>query len=291
MLTRNQKLKYLFHSALAIGQKAACTFCDSTDCTVIDRKYVVTKLLECRNCHLYFRFPVDKKDTNAKFYQTAYQEQDNLTTELPDEDALNLIKQKGFHVANRNADRFLNLFGRLFPSKKELRIVDYGCSWGYLTYQFQQYGHDVQGYEISKSRAVFGSEKLGVQIFTDEGQIRSGNDIFFSSHVIEHHPDIRSMIKLAKSVLRDGGYFIAVSPNGSKEYRKLHENAFHHAWGKVHPNYLNAEFYKYIFEGQSYYIGSSPFSLHNIHPLNNEEITDDLSGEELLIVTRVNKSE
>src|SRR5216683_5822231 len=73
-----------------------------------------------------------------------------------------------FSSTSKNANRFLNLFSRLFPGVNSLRIIDYGSSWGYLTYQLAKAGHDVQGYEISKSRAAYGVKNLGVEILTEE---------------------------------------------------------------------------------------------------------------------------
>jgi 2-polyprenyl-3-methyl-5-hydroxy-6-metoxy-1,4-benzoquinol methylase len=287
MLTRNQKIKYLIDSVLASGQKYQCTYCKSEDCKEIDRKYLVTKLMECQNCHLYFRYPVDKKEENADFYQTEYQESDELTTHLPDPSLLEKIKMDRFTYGNKNADRFLNLFARLFPDEKSLRIIDYGSSWGYTSYQFKQAGHQVQGYEISKPRANYGIKNLEVDICLDEKMLRKENHIFFSYHVIEHHPDIASMVSLAKSLLKDGGYFIAFSPNGSPPFRHKNEEIFHRFWGKVHPNFMNADFYKHIFRDQPYYITSNPVIYENIHPLQMQQsVIDDLSGEELLVIAK-----
>jgi 2-polyprenyl-3-methyl-5-hydroxy-6-metoxy-1,4-benzoquinol methylase len=287
MLTSKQKFAYLIDSVLAFGQKIQCTYCGSGNCKEIDRKYLFTKLMECKNCHLYFRYPTDKKETNADFYQIDYKEADQITTELPDHSALEQMKINGFRTANKNGDRFLDLFARLFPSETSLKIIDYGCSWGYLTYQFKKAGHQVQGFEISRPRAEFGIKQLDLEISTDESLLRKENDIFFSSHVIEHHPDIAAMIGLGKSLLKNGGYFVAICPNGSMTYRLKNKKAFHHAWGKVHPNYLNADFYKYVFTDQPYHISSSPIIKENIHPLQKDEtVIDDLSGEELLIIVK-----
>jgi 2-polyprenyl-3-methyl-5-hydroxy-6-metoxy-1,4-benzoquinol methylase len=248
---------------------------------------LITKLMECQNCHLYFRYPTDKKETNANFYQIDYKEADHITTELPDHSVLEQMKMNGFRTANRNGDRFLELFARLFPSEASLKIMDYGCSWGYLTYQFKKAGHQVQGYEISRPRAEYGIKQLGLEIYTDENLLTNEYDIFFSSHVIEHHPDIAAMIELGKSLLKKGGYFVAICPNGSMPYRHKNKDAFHHCWGKVHPNYLNVDFYKYVFGDHPYHISSSPIVKENIHPLrDNEKIIDDLSGEELLIIAK-----
>lgn len=291
MLTRKQKIKYLIDSVLASGQRYQCVYCKSEDCKEIDRKYFVTKLMECQNCHLYFRYPVDKKEENANFYQTEYQESDKITTDLPDTSLLQKMKNEGFTVGSKNANRYLELFARLFPEEKSLRIIDYGSSWGYTSYQFKQAGHQVQGYEISRSRASYGIKNLDVDICMDEKTLRRENHIFFSSHVIEHHPDIASMIHLAESLLINGGYFIAFCPNGSLPFRLKNQEIFHRFWGKVHPNYLNADFYKYVFRNQPHYIASNPIIKNNIHPLQMRETAiDDLSGEELLIIAKFIKT-
>ena len=291
MLTDKQKIKYLFDSLVATGQKRECPFCKSGQTAEIDRKYLVTKLLECQNCHLYFRYPVDKKEVNANFYQAEYQETDHITTDLPDNETLEKMKSDGFITANKNGGRYLDLFRKLFPFSSFLKILDYGSSWGYLAFQFKQAGHQVQAYEISRSRAAYGVKNLGINIVTDENLISGENHIFFSSHVIEHHPDIKAMLQLAKSLLVDGGYFIAFCPNGSLPYRLREPNAFHHNWGKVHPNYLNADFYKEIFHSSPYYIGSNPINLEKIHPLQKgEQVVGELSGEELMVIARIDKS-
>lgn len=288
MLTQKQKIKYLLDSILASGQRVRCTFCQSEDCIEIDRKYFVTRLMECQDCHLYFRYPVDKKEENADFYQTEYQESDSITTDLPDAALLEEMKKNGFRVGGKNADRHLELFKRLFPEEKSLRIIDYGSSWGYTSYQFKQAGHEVQGFEISRSRAAYGIKNLGVDICMDAKLLRKDNHIFFSSHVIEHHPDIASMIRLAKSLLKDGGYFIAFCPNGSLAFRMKNPEIFHRFWGKVHPNYLNVDFYKKVFRGNPYYISSNPMIVDNIHPLQKQDsIIGDLTGDELMVITKI----
>jgi len=291
MLTREQKIKYLFDSIMGSGQKIQCTYCKSGDCKEIDSKYFVTKLMECQNCHLYFRYPVDKKEENADFYQTEYQESDSITTDLPDASVLEKMKLDGFTVGSKNANRYLDLFARLFPSEKSLRIIDYGSSWGYTSYQFKQAGHQVQGYEISRSRAAYGIKNLEVDICMDEKLLRKDNHIFFSSHVIEHHPDIAAMVKLAESLLTDGGYFIAFCPNGSLPFREKNPETFHRFWGKVHPNFLNGDFYTYVFQNRPHYIASSPIIMEDIHPLQmGESVTGDLSGEELMVIARFARS-
>jgi 2-polyprenyl-3-methyl-5-hydroxy-6-metoxy-1,4-benzoquinol methylase len=288
MLSNNQKVGYLFDSALRYFEPVRCTCCGSANCRVIDRKYLVTRLFECENCHIYFRHPVEKSTQNKEFYQEQYQEVDNITALLPSRAELEEMKKNGFVKGNKNADRYHQLFQQVIPDRKPLAVIDYGCSWGYISWQLKEYGHQVQSYEISQSRAAYGNREMGLHIITEEDQLLPEVDIFFSSHVIEHHPSITSMVNLAKKLLKPGGYFIAVSPNGSNDFRRKNPTGFSQGWGKVHPHYLNAAFYKTIFSDLAYYIGSSPFNFNVIKPLEaKQQIIDELSGDELICIARL----
>jgi transcription elongation factor Elf1 len=287
MLLRSQKLQYLLESAKRYNEPIECPYCKSPSASLIDRKYFFTRLYDCDDCHLYFRHPVEKISKNEAFYQNEYIEGDQITTTLPTNEELNVLQQEGFTHGNKNAERYKKIFDSLFPGNNSLRIVDYGSSWGYISSQFIKYGYDVQSYEISKPRAAYGNESLGLNILTDEANIRVENDIFFSSHVIEHHPSISDMLTLARLKLKKGGYFIAISPNGSKQYREKNPEGFHRAWGKVHPNYLNVDFYRTIFKDEPFYIGSSPFNYDLIKSFNlNDQIIDDLASEELIVIVK-----
>ena len=287
MLTPVQKLQYLFNSLVRHGEKVACTYCGSTDCSMIDKKYFVTRLFECNKCHMYFRHPVERIDQNKKFYQEEYEETDNITTLLPSADELENMKKNGFSNGNKNADRYLKIIQQLFPDQKAVSVIDYGCSWGYISWQLKMAGHKVQSFEISKPRADFGNKNLGLDIVTEETKINGNNDIFFSAHVIEHHPSIPAMIDLARKLIGKNGYFIAISPNGSRQYRDHDPNGFHRAWGKVHPNYLNVDFYKTVFKDDPYFIASNPYNISEIRPFGKgDQVIDNLGGEELLVIAR-----
>ena len=46
-------------------------------------------------------------------------------------------------------------------------IFDYGCSWGYGSYQLVQAGFEVISFEVAPSRRRFAREKLGVTTVDD----------------------------------------------------------------------------------------------------------------------------
>jgi hypothetical protein len=289
MLTIKQKMDYLISSIFRSLEKPICPYCGNTSFKIIKRKKIFTKLLDCNECHLYYRFPVEKIETNKKFYQSDYVEFDKITATLPSDSEINDLKMNGFSEGNKNADRYVNLFKKLFKAENtfSIKVIDYGCSWGYISYQFLKNGFDVQGFEISLPRAQFGINKLGVDIKSSEKELRGKNNIFFSSHVIEHHPNLKSMINLGLSLLDSNGYFIAISPNGSINREKIDPN-YHQGWGKVHPNYLNADFYKKVFQKYDYIIGSTPFENFDFADFKvGQQIIGNLSGDELFIIARI----
>jgi hypothetical protein len=96
------------------------------------------------------------------------------------------------------------------------------------------------------------------------------------------------MIEKAKELLKDNGYFFCYCPNGSEEYLKINKKAFHSNWGLVHPFYLNINFFVKQFSKNPYYIGSNLNHTGLMKILNNEQYIDDLTGEELLVLSRPN---
>jgi transcription elongation factor Elf1 len=291
MLTKSQKISYLLYCAMNYATRAVCPSCGSRKSVLIDRKYLVARLFECQNCKLYYRHPSDSIKENLDFYQDAYTEGDGITTYLPPEEELEALKRADFSTAaNRNAGRLKKLFECFFEKLEGVKIIDYGSSWGYLSYQFHAYGMDVESFEISVPRASFGNQSLGLSIRTNETNLRSGNDVFFSSHVIEHVPSVSKMLALGERLLMKDGYLITICPNGSPQYRTRDPRGFHAAWGKVHPNYLNAAFFKKAYSGKPCFITTAPFDFEKIKAWgkHSQIVDNQLRGEELLVICKPN---
>jgi hypothetical protein len=284
----NSKLNYLLHSITHAGEKKICPFCGSEENRIADRKYIITTLVECSRCHLYFRHPSDGKDFNKKFYQEEYEER-GITTDLPDPAQMQKLKADNFRNSEKNYQEKIDLIHAVVKDFEPIRIVDYGSSWGYASFQFRNADMSVQSLEISASRAKFGNENLGLNILTDENSLRPGNDVFFSSHVIEHHPDIRTMTELAKKLLVPEGFYIAFCPNASDAFRKLRPESFHKLWGLVHPNYLSDKFFAYLFSDNPYFIGSNPYDLEALRNWDKgSQVIGNLQGVEIFIISRPN---
>ena len=286
----NQKVSYLLDITIRYFSDHRCPFCRSSSVKVIDRKFWVSRLFECNSCHLYFRHPKDKEGFNKKFYQETYDEP-GLTTNIPDASALEQYKRDNFIGTNKDFTDRIQVINALLPGRK-ISVVDYGTSWGYASYQFKNAGFDVQSFEISRPMAEKGSKLLELDIKYKVEDLRSGNDVFFSSHVIEHLSDINFLLDTGRRLLKKEGLFIAYSPNGSRPFREKQPDIFTALWGMVHPNFLNADFYSTILKDHPFVITSNPYDNISLFSDWNQssQIVGDLSGDELLLICALNKT-
>lgn len=287
-----ERIKYLLRSLWHQFDKSNCPYCQGTKFSLVKRKFIVTRLVECNNCHLLFRLPADSKQFNEEFYQGDYEQSDGITTNLPTDEELIQLRSQNFVNTGKDVSRIIEILTLLFTGSDGVRILDYGASWGYMSYQLIQNGLNVQSYEISKPRANFGNKKLGLQIKTSIQDVNPTNQVFFSSHVIEHVPSIPEMIRHAKELTIDSDdvYFIAYCPNGSFDRLKNKPKQYHQNWGLVHPNYISDRFLQSIFSDCPYFIESDPFSFTALQNWNRmSQYTGSMKGDELLVIARLKK--
>lgn len=259
-----QKIRYLLTCARnnLAEMRFVCPSCGYSCSEVVDRKYFVTSLRRCKQCHLLFRAPTTTADENASFYQEEYAQ--GFTTDYPNSQQLKTYLDKGFSGTEKDYSTYLEVV-RGAGGESGNRLFDFGCSWGYGSYQFQQDGFDVESFEISVPRANFARANLDVKVYSSLSEVSGSFDIFFSSHVLEHVPSVQEAIDFGFSILRPGGLFIAFTPNGSAAYRRKDPKGWHKLWGLVHPNFLDDVYYKYRFSDSSFFLSSNPYSIQDIN--------------------------
>jgi 2-polyprenyl-3-methyl-5-hydroxy-6-metoxy-1,4-benzoquinol methylase len=239
-----------------------------------------------------YRVPTDDLSANFRFYQDAYEQ--GFTTEMPNDEDLDQLLQKGFEGTEKCYRYYISVLRHL-GLRGGARIFDYGCSWGYGSWQLSKAGYQITAYEISKSRANFAKSKLGIECIPDvtectfQVNLQGAFDCFFSAHVLEHVPSPAHVVELAKLALRPGGYFVAFTPNGSEAFRRADPKAWHMFWGKVHPNLLDDEFYRHTFAAQRLHLDTSPINLDALSRFadGDKVTTSDLSKSELLCVAKL----
>lgn len=230
-----------------------CPSCGACGSEAVSRKYWVTTLRRCRACRLLYRAPTSTARASHRHYNGAYRS--GLTTEMPDEAALEELKRRGFAGTPKCFDRYIAVL-RALGFARGARVLDYGCSWGYGAWQMQRAGYEAVGFEVSAARAAFARERMDVDTVTEAAAVRGRFDVVFSAHVLEHVPSVAGTVDRMLGLLAPAGMLVAVTPNGSAEFRAGDHERWNRLWGQVHPNFLDAEYYEAAFSGRAYLLTS-----------------------------------
>ena len=257
-----------------------CPSCGSRTSVAIDRKWIVTALCRCANCQLLFRSPTTTEAENAVIYDRIYRE--GFTTDIPGEETISRLLATKFKGHEKDYDSYVQILTALGVNKGA-RVLDFGCSWGYGSYQLTKVGFDVDGLEISEDRAAFAARRLGVRMKNETALETGAHDVFFSSQVIEHVPSVRTMLETGFRVLKPGGLFVAFTPNGSEERRRVDPAGWHSAWGFVHPQLIDEKFIFAQLARTVRFVTSSPHSLKEIRDWDKKSsFVGTLSGGEFM---------
>ena len=268
-----------------------CPSCKSNENLIVDKKYFITSLKRCENCMLLYRTPTTTIEENKDFYQEEYTQ--GFTTDCPNDDKLNELISNNFRNTEKDYSKIIEILNilDLKSNTNVSSLFDYGCSWGYGSYQLKKI-FNVKSYEKSVPRAKYARDKLGVNIINESelDSLKNNDnklDFFFMSHVLEHVPNPSETLDLGLKLLKKGGYIVSFTPNGSMENKKINSK-WSKLWGMVHPNFIDEKFYEKFFRNNIYYIGSSKYNLKNIQNFtkNNQNYIDDLSGNELMIIVK-----
>lgn len=287
MVTTKQRLTYLMRSLAAIPfpRRYACPSCAQSKYTPVHRKMLVTALVRCDACKLLYRVPTDPPRHNFAFYQKAYTF--GYTTDCPAPEQIKALLATGFRDSERDASEKIDVL-RALGVTPGARVLDFGASWGYATWQLRAAGFDASGYEISQPRARYAREVLSVPVADAVDALTGPVDVFYSSHVMEHVPSAHAAITLARRLLKPGGLFVSFTPNGSFERLHADPREYHANWGFLHPQFLDEAFYAAAFPGESKLAASSPYSTDDIQRWDHRtDVTMNLRGGELLFVAQV----
>lgn len=196
---------------IATRQDKRCPYCGSSRTRVVQPKNPLLYLRQCDDCALLFRWPKPLAEASAAFYEDGYKE--GKVTELPDVEAVTRFAREGFRGSDLDCTPHIEVVRKAVGSG---RILDYGASWGYTVHQLRAAGFDAVGYELSKSRARFGREHIGVEIVEDMSALGPESvDAIHTSHVLEHVVNLREAFVEFRRVLRPQGKLVIFVPNGA----------------------------------------------------------------------------
>ncbi|HEY6763818.1 MAG TPA: class I SAM-dependent methyltransferase [Candidatus Sulfotelmatobacter sp.] len=164
-------------------------------------------------------------------------------------------------------------------------VLDFGCSWGYGSWQLREAGFSVYSYEVSKRRAEFARKKLGCAIVGDD-LVSNRVDCLFSAHVLEHLPDPNLLWHIAERVLNPNGVVVCFMPNGDSRLEAAYGTTqYHQLWGQVHPLLVGPRAAAFMAKRHRYVpvVHTSPYDPQR---LRANISSDHLIGQELLLIAR-----
>lgn len=271
------KLSYFLWSALRFPlADAACPGCHGQNTYLLHRKYLVTALYRCRDCMLMFRVPKGDPEQSARFYQSAYNE--GFTTDCPSREQLQAFLECGFAGTEKEYSTYIKVL-QAAGVRPGMRVLDFGCSWGYGSWQLRKAGYEVLSYEVSNPRARYAETMLGCAL-AEPAKLDGTIDCFFSAHVLEHFDRPRDLWKLAYRTLKPDGIVATFVPNGCLDRKEVHS-----IWGHVHPLLIDADGLRAMaascgFTGRCY---SLPYNLAEIQSGSSGS---SLRGDELVIIAQ-----
>lgn len=181
-------------------------------------KNYIYKILKCSRCELEFQEFICNKKLSYHLYENIINKKESLNKKTK----LNFI---GFN----NYLKEIELISKIFKKdSNKIKILEFGCGWGFWSRLAQSFNFDVRTIEISKSRIKF-FQKYGIKNLKKLKK-RDKFDFIYSNQVFEHlsHPKIE-FLNLISHLNKQGYLFIKVpSPfmmNIKKIFKKYpHEN-------------------------------------------------------------------
>ncbi|MEW6731311.1 MAG: class I SAM-dependent methyltransferase [Acidobacteriota bacterium] len=228
-----------------------CPYCHSSNTESVGKKHLIMQLRICRECSLKYRYPKDDPNQAESFYQHDYKEA--TVTDLPTPVQLVTMRSNNFKGSNFDKSEKADfIVSNLGPNVSDLKVLDYGASFGYFVSQVRSRGvGQVIGYEISRPRAKFGVEMLGEKIYSSLTEVLEPRfapfDAIYTCHVLEHLTRPSETFEFFRRALkRPNGKLFIWTPNASQAAIDRH---YQGSWaplvGEPHPLALDYEFFDY----------------------------------------------
>jgi SAM-dependent methyltransferase len=277
-MASSRKLRYLFWACTRfLGADKSCPACAERKTVLLKRKYGVTALYRGPACEVMFRVPKSSPEESDEFYQNDYEQ--GFTTDCPAPDELDRLKRTSFAGSAKDYSSYIGVL-RAAGLEPGSTIFDFGCSWGYGSWQLSRAGYRVFSYEVSRPRARYAAENLDCRLATPQ-ELKEKVDCFFAAHVIEHLTNPRNLWEIARDVVKPGGKVVLFLPNGEPRREQVYP-AYHKIWGQVHPLLLSPLALTRMGDryGFSVHCYSSPYNPREIENLAPGQQT----GDELLVL-------
>lgn len=169
----------------------------------------------CKICDSQF---ILSKNYNKKIYQSIYSHKETPGYRAYYDYSVNIKKQNVplLYLSKKEPGyypvwEFMNK-----NRKKSLKILEVGCSYGYLSYAIKKMGHDILGIDISEKAIEFARSNFGRYYkSTSMEKFNSSKkfDVIIAIEILEHLKDPKMFLRKCKKHLKKNGKIIIATPN------------------------------------------------------------------------------
>ena len=183
-------------------RKQKCVLCDSSHIFTLFRREEET-MVKCRNCALIYQFPQVNKDRYMQDIQEYYSEVDPSLRVA--------YSRKRLYI------KFLRQIEHL--KRKNARLLDVGCGWGYFLSLVKNDGWEAYGLELNPDLVERGVQNYGLNIqcadFEESNFSKTYFDVITLWNVFEELPNPLKCLLKIKDFLKPGGVLYLRTPNGA----------------------------------------------------------------------------
>lgn len=219
-----------------------CEVCGNNDPQKFSLKFERKdfKVSQCQNCKFVFI---------PQFYRESIPYED-----YRDEEVLKSVRQGNNYIKIRRHKLRIKLIRKFVKTGK---LYDIGVGWGHFLYTAKLMGFDASGVEISELMYYYATNDLNLDVVHDNffnlSLPEKNWDVVTMWDVLEHIEKPAEVVRRARTILKDDGYFIFQVPQiDSKVAKKQKQN-----WSMMsieHINYFSKESIKYLLEKEGFEI-------------------------------------
>jgi 2-polyprenyl-3-methyl-5-hydroxy-6-metoxy-1,4-benzoquinol methylase len=201
-----------------------CIVCDSRDNEIIFKNYqgyVEGSFFDIHQCHLCNSHFIIPKDDIKEIYNVIYSHTDTAGYDRYYRYAITVKNMKDPLKFLAYTESTYYPIYNFVKNKSNLKILEIGCGYGYLSYSLNQKGFDVKALDIAKAAILFAKENFGafyynmtIKEFWEKTNEKF--DLIISTEVIEHLENPNDFLRLCVNLLKDEGQIILTTPD--KDY-------------------------------------------------------------------------
>ena len=173
------------------------------------------QLDQCKNCLGIFQKNIPNDSLNQFIYDDLISSAESFKKKIS-------FKSDNFIKYYNDAKLIEKLLNK---TNDQIKILEFGCGWGFWSKFMKMMNFNVETCEISSSRIEY-LTKNNILNHTNLDLIKNKYDLIFSDQVIEHVSQPYIVMKKLTHLLNDGGYMIHRFPSSRLFKSKLKKNYF-----------------------------------------------------------------